>query len=180
MGKIVATTFMSLDGVMEEPRWTFKYWGDDIAHYKFTELMQSDAQLLGRVTWEGFAQAWPDRKDEQGYADKFNAMPKYVVSNTLQDAKWTNSHIIRGDELVNKVAELKTAMSGDILISGSATLVNELLKHNLIDEYKLLTYPVVVGQGKRIFFDGSKVNLKLIETIPFQSGAVALRYEPER
>lgn len=179
MSKIVATTFVSLDGVMQEPRWSFKYWGDDIANYKFTELMQSDAQLLGRVTWEGFAQAWPDRKDEQGYADKFNSMPKYVVSDTLQEAGWTNSHIVRGSNLVSRVNELRAAPGGDILISGSATLINTLLKHNLVDEYKLLTYPIVLGAGKRIFFDGSSVNLKLTNSIPFKSGAIALIYQPE-
>lgn len=178
MRKIVATTFISLDGVMEDPQWSSPYWGDDIAKYKFDELFRSDAMLLGRVTYEGFAQAWPDRTDEQGYADRFNSMPKYVVSTTLQKADWTNSHII-STNVADEIMQLKQMDGQDITVHGSCTLVQYLLEHGLVDELKLLVYPIAVGKGKRLFKDGNQVKLILVETNPFASGAVAMIYQPE-
>jgi dihydrofolate reductase len=178
MRKIVVTTFISLDGVMEDPKWTFPYWGDDIAKYKFDELFASDAMLLGRVTYEGFAQAWPERTDEQGYADRFNGMPKYVVSTTLQKADWNNSHILSAN-VADEVLKLKQLDGQDITVHGSCTLVQWLLEQGLVDELKLLVYPIAVGQGKRLFKDGNQVKLKLVETKPFASGAIALIYQVE-
>lgn len=178
MRKIVVTTFISLDGVMEDPQWTFPYWGDDIAEYKFKELFASDAMLLGRVTWEGFAQAWPGRTDEQGYADRFNNMPKYVVSTTMQKADWTNSHIISAN-VADEVKKLKQMDGQDITVHGSCTLTQWLLTQGLVDELKLLVYPIAVGKGRRLFKDGEQVKLKLIENKPFASGAIALIYQVE-
>jgi dihydrofolate reductase len=163
MRNIVVTTFVSLDGVMEDPHWTMPYWNDQIAMVKFDELFASDAMLLGRVTYEGFAQAWPGRTDEQGYADRMNTMPKYVVSTTLKRAEWSNSHIISGN-VVDEIARLKQSEGGDILVHGSATLVNTLLENNLADMFRLLIYPLVLGQGRRLFKDGSRATLKLVGT----------------
>jgi len=178
--KIVVTEFITLDGVVEAPNeWSFPYWNDGIAKLKLDELMAADAQLLGRVTYDGFAAAWPGRTDEAGFADRMNNMPKYVVSTTLEKADWNNSTIIKTD-VPAQIAELKKQPGGDILVAGSATLIDTLIAHDLVDEYHLLTYPIVVGKGKRLFKDGSKTKLKLIESRSFDSGVVLLRYAPER
>lgn len=178
--KIVVTQFITLDGVIEAPNeWSFPYWNDNIAKLKLDELMAADAHLLGRVTYEGFAAAWPGRTDEAGFADRMNNLPKYVVSTTLEKAEWNNSTILKTD-VAAQIAELKKQPGGDMLVAGSATLVETLIAHDLVDEYHLLTYPIVVGKGKRLFKDGSKTKLKLIETRPFDSGVVLLRYTSER
>jgi dihydrofolate reductase len=178
--KIVVTQFITLDGVIEAPNeWSFPYWNDNIAKLKLDELMAADAHLLGRVTYEGFAAAWPDRTDEAGFADRMNNLPKYVVSTTLEKAEWNNSTILKMD-VAAQIAELKKQPGGDILVAGSATLVETLIAHDLVDEYHLLTYPIVVGKGKRLFKDGSHTKLKLIETKPYDSGVVLLRYQPDR
>jgi dihydrofolate reductase len=177
MRKIVVTTFMSLDGVMEDPQWTGAYWNDEIAKYKYEELFASDAMLLGRVTYEGFAASWPGQTDEQGFGDRMNNMPKYVASNTLDKAEWTNSHIIKGD-LAEEVMKLKQQPGEDIIVHGSATLTQWLLEAGLVDVIKLLTYPVVVGKGKRLFKDGSAIKMNLLETKTLGSGVVALIYQP--
>lgn len=178
MGKIVATEFMALDGVMEEPVWTVPFWNDQIAKFKYGELFASDAQLLGRVTYQGFAAAWPSRSDEQGFADRMNNMPKYVVSSTLSTLGWNNSHLITGD-YVKALTELKNQSSLNILVAGSAMLVNLLLRHDLLDELRLLIYPVAVGKGKRLFQEGTRAVLDLVETQSM--GAVVLMiYQPER
>jgi dihydrofolate reductase len=179
MRKIVVAEFLSLDGVMEEPAWTFPYWNDEIAKFKYDELFASDAHLLGRVTYQGFAAAWPSRTDEAGFADRMNGLPKYVVSTTLEKAEWNNSTIIK-ENVADEISKLKQQSGQDILVAGSATLVNTLMEHNLIDEYHLLVYPVVLGSGKRLFKDGSKTNLKLVETKSFSSGVVALIYHPDK
>jgi dihydrofolate reductase len=172
MGKVVVTMFYSLDGVMEEPAWTFPYWNDEIAAFKGSEFEALDAHLLGRVTYEGFAEAWPPREGEPG-ADTMNNMPKHVATTTLKNLEWNNSHILEGD-LTEAVNKLKAQYEGDILVAGSATLVNSLLERNLVDEIRLLVYPVVLGKGKRLFTTEAK--LKLIETKTFSSGVVLLRY----
>lgn len=177
MRKIIVCEFVSLDGVMEEPGWTFAYWNDEIAKFKYDELFLGDTSLLGRVTYEGFAEAWPD-SEEKEFADRINGMPKYVVTNTLEKADWQNSHIIRGD-VEAEIKKLKAQEGGNILVSGSATLVNWLAQHNLVDEYRLLVYPVVLGQGKRLFQEGVQAQLKLVEIIPFSSGPVAMIYQAE-
>jgi dihydrofolate reductase len=177
MRKVVVTEFVSLDGVMEEPRWTFKYWNDEIAKFKGEESSASDALLLGRVTYQGFAVAWTGSKAEG--ADYFNSVRKYVVSTTLDKVEWNNSTLIK-DNIVEEITKLKEQDGQDIAIHGSATLVQTLMQHDLVDRYRLLVYPVVVGKGKRLFKEGTTATLKLLESQSFSSGVVALVYEPDR
>jgi dihydrofolate reductase len=160
MGNIVITEFISLDGVVEDPGgsektpyggWTFTFdRGDRGDRFKLEELQAAEAQLLGRVTYEGFAAAWPSYEDEQGFAEKMNSMPKYVVSSTLQNAGWTNSTILSGDAL-EEVTALKDRVDGNILVAGSVQLAHLLIQHDLVDEYRLMVFPVVLGAGKRLF-----------------------------
>jgi dihydrofolate reductase len=178
MRKVVVTMFLSLDGVMEDPQnWSFPYWTDEIGKFKSDELFASDAQLLGRVTYQGFAAAWPSRSDD--YADRLNSLPKYVVSTTLERAEWYNSHLIRAN-VAEEVSRLRQQPGQDILVHGSPTLVQTLMQDDLVDEYRLLVFPVVLGSGKQLFKDGSKTSLNLIESRAFSSGVVLLRYQPER
>ena len=178
--KIVVTEFITLDGVIGEPQeWSFPYWTDETAKFKLDELLATSAHLLGRVTYEGFAEAWPSRTDEAGFADRMNSLPKYVVSTTLKKAEWSNSAIIKAN-VAEEVAKLKKQSGGDILIAGSATLIRFLMEHDLVDEYRLLTYPIVLGKGKRLFTDGMAASLKLTEFRPMGSGVVLLRYEPDK
>jgi dihydrofolate reductase len=177
MRKIVASEYLTLDGVMEEPAWTSPYWNDEIAKFKFDELFESDALLLGRVTYDGFAQAWPLMKDEQGFADRINSLPKYVATKTLEKGSWNNSNLLK-ENLIEEITRLKEQPGQNILIYGSSQLVDTLLQHNLIDEYRLLVYPVVLGKGKRLFKDGSNKTLKLVDSKTFSSGVVALTYGP--
>lgn len=174
MRKIVVTMFLSLDGVMEEPAWTMSYWNDDIAEFKAAEMAASDALLLGRVTYEGFAEAWPSRPAEEG-GDFMNGVPKYVASRSLRELHWNNSHLL-GDDVPSEIDKLKRQEGKDILVYGSGTLVNSLMDTGLIDQYNLLLYPVVLGSGKRLFRDGSEAALNLVETRSFDSGVVALTY----
>lgn len=178
MRKIVVTTFLSLDGIMEEPQWTFPYWSDEIAKFKYEELFASDALLLGRVTYEGFAQAWPGRTDEQGFGDRMNNMTKYVVTNTLQTVGWTNSTIVKGD-IPAEIQKLKQQDGMDILVDGSAMLVQLLIQHNLVDVYRLLIYPVVLGKGKRLFQEGATDAFKLVQSQGFASGVIGAIYTPD-
>lgn len=177
MRKIIVTEFMSLDGVMEDPAWTAPYWNDEIAQFKGEETDASDALLLGRVTYQGFAAAWPQSKDEG--APYFNSVRKYVVSTTLDKVEWNNSKLIK-DNVVEAVANLKQGDGKDITVHGSATLVQTLVQHDLVDLYRLLVYPVVLGNGKRLFQGGMPATLKLLESRPLSSGVVALVYEPAR
>ncbi|AFY60051.1 dihydrofolate reductase family protein [Synechococcus sp. PCC 6312] len=177
MRKVVVTEFLSLDGVIEEPAWTAPYWNDEIAKFKGEEQDTSDALLLGRVTYQGFAAAWPTSKDEG--ADYMNNVPKYVVSTTLSMLTWSNSTLIK-DNVVEEIAKLKQQDGQDILVYGSATLVHILMQHDLVDRYRLLVYPVVVGKGKHLFKESTTVSLKLLESQLFSSGVVALIYEPDR
>ena len=176
MRKLVVTEFLSLDGIMENPTWTSKYGHDEIEKYKLGELLASDALLLGRVTYEAFASAWPSAKDEQGFADRMNSMSKYVVSTTLKTAVWNNSSLIKGN-VVAEITRLKHTFGENILVGGSCTLVQTLIQNNLVDEYRFLVYPVVLGGGKRIFQDGTKATLKLVETKAF-GDVTALVYHP--
>jgi dihydrofolate reductase len=177
MRKIVVTEFLSLDGVMENPGWTFPYWNDTISHFKGEEMDAADALLLGRITYEGFAAAWPNSNDEG--APAMNSIAKYVVSNTLQTADWNNSHIIRGN-VIDELRKLKQQPGKDLLVGGSAMLAQTLIKNNLVDTYRLLIYPVVLGKGKRLFQDGATAALKLVESKDMGGGVVALVYEPDR
>jgi len=190
MRKIVVSEFVSLDGVVEDPGgaekfkhggWSFKFRDDQVPKYKLDELFTSDALLLGRVTYEGFAKAWPSRKDDLGFADKMNNMPKYVVSTTLKKLDWNNSQLIKSN-VVEEVKRLKQQPGKDILVYGSGKLVNTLLQHNLVDELRLMVHPVVLGSGKRLFDDNAeslKV-LKLAESKTFPSGIVLLSYHPSK
>jgi dihydrofolate reductase len=193
MGKLVVTEFISLDGVIEAPGggeefehggWTFDFeQGDEGTQFKLQELMASEAQLLGRVTYEGFAKAWPTMPDTGEFGEKMNGMPKYVVSTTLTDeqADWNNSTVIRGD-VPQAVARLKQDTNGDILVAGSARLVQSLARENLVDEYRLMVFPVVLGSGKRLFDGGvSKTKLRLADSKPVgPDGVLVLTYEPVR
>ena len=170
---------MTLDGVVESPQdWSFPYWSDETAKFKWDELLATDAHLLGRVTYEGFATAWPNRTDAQGFADRMNSLPKYVVSTTLDKAEWNNSTLIKGN-IAEEIAKLKQQPGKDIGVSGSGMLVQTLMQHDLIDEYVLLVCPLVLGSGKRLFRNVSKTNLKLIETKRLSSGVVVLTYQPD-
>ena len=191
MRKVVVTEFVSLDGVMEGPGgenqelgpWTFKFdRGDEGDQYKLDETMASDALLLGRVTYEGFAAAWPERGGDGGFADKFNSMPKYVVSSTLTDPEWNNSHVIDPGNLVDEVNRIKSEGEGDLVVHGSATLVQALIDNDLVDEYHLMVFPVVLGQGKKLFQDGRRTTtLKLAGNQPVgPDGVIVLTYAPAR
>ncbi len=186
MGRIVVTEFVSLDGVMEAPGgedfkypgWSFEFdRGDEGNKFKLDETMASDALLLGRVTYEGFAAAWPERNDEAGFADKFNSMPKYVVSSTLTDPEWNNSTVI-SDDLPKEVEALKEKHDGDIVVHGSAQLVHALLEEDLVDELRLMVFPVVLGIGKRVFGELSdKKPLRLKDSQAVGDGVAILVYE---
>jgi dihydrofolate reductase len=182
MGKIVATEFISLDGVIEDPGgaegyehggWSFRFdQGEEGRKFKVDELMAADAQLLGRVTYEGFAQAWPTMTDPVGFADKMNRMPKYVVSSTLQHPTWENSTILSSTD---GVAELKNSYEGDILIAGSATLVRVLTDLGLVDEYRLMVFPLILGTGKRLFDGAKPTRLKLADITEIGTDGVSIQ-----
>jgi dihydrofolate reductase len=186
MGRIVVTEFVSLDGVIEDPGgaedykhggWSFEISrGDEGDKFKLDEAFESDALLLGRVTYEGFADAWPSREGE--FADKFNQMPKYVVSTTLSDPEWNNSTVIEGD-LAEEVARLKEQIDGDIVVHGSAMLAQALVENDLVDELRLMVFPVVLGEGKRLFGETSdKKALELVDSRVVGDGVSILVYRP--
>ena len=179
--KLVVSEFVALDGVMENPGWTFGFESEDRNQYKFDELKAADALLLGRVTYEGFAAAWPKMTHETGeYSEWMNGYPKYVVSGTLEEPlEWQNSTLLKGD-LDEEVTKLKAQAGKDILVFGSAQLVDTLHEHGLVDEYRLMLFPVTVGGGKRLFAEGEQKNLKLVATKTFSSGVVVLTYHPDR
>ncbi|WP_416151918.1 dihydrofolate reductase family protein [Salipaludibacillus sp. HK11] len=177
MRKIIVSEFLTLDGIMESPdKWSFDFSGEEQERFKFKELAESDALLLGRNTYEGFAEAWPSITDESGYADMMNNYPKYVVTSTLKETKWNNTTLIK-DNIFDEITKLKQQPGKDILIFGSAELVYALTEQNLIDEYKLMIFPTTFGNGKRIFKEGCpRKALKLVKTDTFNSGVVVLSY----
>ncbi len=186
MGRIVVTEFVSLDGVVEAPGGgeTFKHggWsfeisrGDEGDKFKLDETKSSDALLLGRVTYDGFAAAWPTRDGE--FADKFNTMPKYVVSSTLEDPEWNNTTVLSG-EVAEEVAKLKQQQDGDIVVHGSPRLVQTLIEHDLVDEFRLMVFPVVLGSGKRLFGETTdKKPLQLVDSKVVGDGVMILVYRP--
>jgi len=179
MRRLVAYEYVTLDGVVEAPeKWQFPYLTDDVAELIKTQILEADAVLLGRATYDIFAASWPSRtNNEFGVADKLNSMPKYVVSRTLRKAEWHNSTVIKGD-VAKEVAELKEQPGGIIAIIGSGRLVGALMQHALIDEYRLMIHPVVLGGGQRLFPEGTHAPLRLIATSTFRSGVVLLRYQP--
>ncbi len=159
MRKVIVSEYVTLDGVMEDPGggeksehggWSFQFWNEEAAKYKFDELFASDALLLGRVTYQGFAKAWPSMTDEHGFADRMNGLPKFVVSTTLEEVEWNNSRLIKGN-IAEEVYKLKQQPGQDILVAGSGELVHTLMQHDLIDEYRIMVHPVVLGSGKRLF-----------------------------
>src|SRR4051812_13849194 len=185
MGRIVVTEFVSLDGVMEDPGgaedfkyggWTFEIArGDEGDKFKLDETMGSEALLLGRTTYEGFAEAWPSREGE--FADKFNNMPKYVVSTTLEDPDWNNSTVIK-DDVAGQIRRVKDQHDGDILVNGSAQLVSTLAENGLVDEYRLMVFPTVLGGGKKLFGEtGQPASLKLVDSKPAGETTI-LVYQP--
>jgi dihydrofolate reductase len=185
MGRIVVTEFVSLDGVMEDPGgaedfkhggWTFEIDRGEGDKFKLDETMDSEALLLGRRTYEGFAEAWPSREGE--FADKFNNMPKYVVSSTLKDPDWNNSTVIDGD-VAEEVSRLRRELDGNIVVHGSAQLVQALIENGLVDELRLMVFPVVLGSGKRLFGESSdKKTLSLSDSKTVGDGVSILIYEP--
>ena len=184
MGRIVVTEFISVDGVVEDPGgaedfkyggWTFEFnRGDEGDNFKLEETRESDALLLGRLTYQGFADAWPSREGE--FADLFNNMPKYVVSSTLSDPEWTNSTVIDGD-LAAEVSKVKDRHDGNIVVHGSPTLVRALLDQDLVDELRLMVFPVVLGAGKQLFGESDKKALKLADSKTVGDGVAILVYQ---
>ena len=188
MGRLVVTEFVSLDGVVEAPGggedfrhggWSFEInRGEEGDRFKLDEALEAEALLLGRVTYEGFAAAWPSRDGE--FADKFNTMPKYVVSSTLEDPEWNNSTVLSGD-VAEEVSKLKREQDGDIVVHGSPRLVQALVEHDLVDELRLMVFPIVLGKGKRLFGDTSdKKPLRLVNSKTVGDGIAILIYEPAR
>ncbi len=187
MRKIVVSEYVTLDGVMEDPggaeksehgAWSFQFSSEEAGKFKYNELVASDALLLGRVTYEGFAKAWPSMKDDGGFADRMNSIPKYVVSSTLETVEWNNSHLIKGN-IAEEVSNLKHQPGMDILVAGSADLVHTLIQHDFVDELRLMIHPIVVGGGKRLFRDGADRKVwRLVDTKTFSSGIVVLSYQP--
>ena len=184
MRKVIISEFLSLDGVIEAPGpshdfqyagWTMPYWNDTIAQFKLKELFGAGALLLGRATYDGFAVAWPKMKDEQGFADRMNNLPKHVASTTLKNPAWNNSHVIAGD-VAAAVKKLKAESGQDILVFGSGKLSASLLQHGLVDELAFLIYPVVLGSGQRFFEQSPHLGLKPVETRDMDKGVTLLRY----
>lgn len=181
MRKLVVSEFVALDGVMENPDWTWKFNSEEQERFKFNELKESDALLLGRVTYDGFAAAWPNMLEQTGeYGEMMNNYPKYVVSSTLDKAEWNNSSLIKNN-IWEEIKQLKQQPGKNILVFGSSDLVNGLHQNGLIDEYRLMLFPVVVGSGKRLLTEGNeKTNLKLVDSQTFSSGVTVLTYHPEQ
>jgi dihydrofolate reductase len=188
MGRIIVTEFVSLDGVMEAPGggedykhagWTFEInRGEEGNKFKIKETSDSEALLLGRVTYEGFAKAWPSVKND--FADKFNSMPKYVVSSTLKRPDWNNSTILNGD-VIEEITKLKKKLKGNIVVHGSAQLVQALVANDLIDELRLMVFPVILGSGKKLFDEmNRKKSMKLISSQTVGDGVGILIYEPKQ
>ncbi len=180
MRKLVVTEYLTLDGVFEEPgKWSFEYWGEEAMLYKRDELFSSDVQLLGRVTYDGFARAWPTMQGTGDFGERMNSMPKYVVSTTLTHADWQNSTIINKN-IVEEIQRLKDQQGQNILVAGSGQLVHTLLQNHLVDEFRCMLYPVVLGNGARLFPEGNEMHkFKLLETRVFKTGIVVLHYQPE-
>ncbi len=187
MGRVVVTEFVSLDGVMEapggEPGYAHTGWVGRVPDggqfsYKLEEILEAEVHLLGRVTYESFAGAWPGRTDEAGFSDKMNAMPKYVVSSTLDRLEWNNSHLLEGDPIA-AIRALRDRVGGVVLVAGSRTLAQALLAGGLVDELRLMIFPVVLGSGARLLPDSpDRLELELVETRSWDSGVVLVVYRP--
>jgi dihydrofolate reductase len=175
MRRVVVSTYVTLDGVMEAPE-KWELWNEEeMEKYAWEQLLASDALLMGRRIYEGFAAAWPFREGE--FADRMNSLPKFVVSTTLEAVEWNNTSVIH-DDVPNEVAKLKQQPGRDILMYGSGELMHTLMQHDLIDEYRFWVNPIVLGSGKRLFPDGSsKTEFRLVDTTTFSTGVVILAYQ---
>jgi dihydrofolate reductase len=181
MRTVVASEFVSLDGVMESPeKWHFPYFDEQMGQEIEAAMAQTDAMLMGRVNYEEWAEFWPQQDPEENPAAlHMNAVRKYVVSTTLKESlEWNNSKLIRGENVVEEIAGLKRQSGGDISISGSGILVRSLLRDDLLDELRLMVHPVVVGSGKRLFEEGDRIALELVDSKAFSTGVVYLTYRP--
>lgn len=191
MGSLVVSEFITVDGVMEDPGgsegsvqggWAFRFSrGPEGDRFKLEELMSADALLLGRKTYEAFAAAWPQRQDEEGFAARMNTIPKYVVSNTLKNPSWNNTTVVGGD-VVGTIGKLREGMSGDLLVNGSCDLVHTLIENRLVDEMRLMVFPIVLGSGRRLFSDSPHAwPFRLIDSRSVGAdGVLIVRYEPKR
>jgi dihydrofolate reductase len=178
MSKIIVTEFVSLDGVAQDPQnWSLSYWNDKIEKFKYDEMAATGAMLLGRKTYDVFAGAWPSRTGN--FADRFNSLPKLVASRTLKTVAWSPSKLL-ADPIADSVAKAKKTVKGAIYVHGSLALSQELAKLGLVDEYHLLTYAVVLGEGQRLFGENQKAELELISLEDFGSGVVAQKYRVKR
>ncbi|MEU7894046.1 dihydrofolate reductase family protein [Nonomuraea sp. NPDC049152] len=181
MRKIVASFFISLDGVVESPdKWHFPYFSDEMGAAIGAQMSASDAMLLGRVNYQQWADYWPTKADEDDpFANYINGVQKYVVSSTLDSVDWNNTTLIPGDSFVERLTELKQQPGGTIAMSGSTTLVRSLLKHGLLDELNLMVHPIVVGAGQRLFEDTDQIPFKLTSSTTFETGVLSLTYSTE-
>ncbi len=189
MGRIILSPLITLDGVVEAPGgepgfkytgWSGEYFTDEYLQLKLAEVLSVSALLLGRKTYEGFAEAWPQRTDDIGFADRMNSLPKHVVTTTLTSLAWNNSHIIRSD-VPASIAALKKEQAGDILVVGSGTLVQTLLQHDLVDEFRLMLHPTMLGIGAGLYRNiGERKFLRLTGTSVLDSGIVILTYIMEK
>jgi dihydrofolate reductase len=177
--RLVATEYVTLDGVFEEPgHWSFKFFGEAEGQFKWKELQASEALLLGRKTYEGFAAAWPKMPNTGEFGERMNTMPKYVVSSTLDKAEWAGSILVKGD-LSTEIRKLKEKPGKDLLLSGSGQLFNGCMKEDLIDLYRFMVHPIVLGKGAKLYPDGGiNRELELSDVIKFDSGIVVLEYVP--
>jgi dihydrofolate reductase len=176
MGKIIAVSYVTLDGVFEEPAWSGPYFNEELSQWQSDNLREADVMLLGRRTYEGFKEAWPKMEAETGwFGEKMNAMPKRVATTTLTEPEW-NATFISGD-VADAVRELKDGQES-VLINGSASLVNYLTRHNLIDEYRIMVFPVVVGAGRKLWDEGTTVALTVSSSFVTKSGVAVLTYLP--
>jgi dihydrofolate reductase len=180
MRRIVASEYVTLDGVTDDlDLWYGPFWNEEASNFKRDELFASDALLLGRGTYEEFINFWPTSVGMGAYGERMNSLPKYVVSTTLDTVGW-NARLIKGS-VVEAVSELKRQPGQDVLVFGSGQLLDTLMQHNLIDEYRLIVHPFIAGSGKRLFREGrEKRVLMLVETKSFSSGVVVLTYQPDR
>lgn len=176
MRRLIASEYITLDGVIDNPAWTMPYWSDEIAAFQEEQTTNADTLLLGRVTYDGMSQAWPKSQD-QG-AEYFNTVRKEIVTSTLSDLDWNNSHALRPEQLAEKIKELKAQDGQDILIYGSGQLVRSLLQAGLIDELRLLVYPVIVGEGKKLFAE--PLTLQPLSSRTFDTGVTLLTYGPKK
>ena len=179
--RLVATEYVSLDGIFAEPgEWSFPYFNEEALKFKSDELATAEAQLLGRKTYEGFAKAWPTMEGTGEFGVKFNSMPKYVVTSTLDKLQWSGSIPVKGD-VIAEVRKLKAKPGQDLLLQGSGMLFNALMRENLIDVYKLMVHPIVIGHGNQLFQGTEQhVPLKLTSSKSFATGIVVLELEPAR